>query len=384
MIYQFGIINQDCERKYMTKYRAGIIGLGYMGMLYDIGTRTGIWDGNDPTHIDRPLPDNLDIHRRVHMHEYGLREEQTYAAALNDRPEIQLVAGADRDIKRLEIFQKRYNVNGLYTDAIDMLKKENLDVVAIASNVKGRADLTCAAVDNGAKGILTEKPMVHTIEETDRMVKSCAEAGVPIVCGSTATSHPAFGEAKELIKNGEIGELLSIEAGSPAGQDQSWSYFIDGEPSWVVGMCDTERRQDGSDEFEGQGMLGCSDGVIVHFRKGAPRIRVTGTEGEFMQQVKTHPLRLFKNFDYKKAPSHVEIPWTDLNVDRGGAGTVFGLSDLIECMEGRLDEPKNSARRVAVAINVEIALKESSDIGGKRVDLPLQDRTLGLNYASHR
>ena len=53
-------------------------------------------------------------------------------------------------------------------------------------------------------------------------------------------------------------------------------------------------------------------------------------------------------------------------------------------MEGRLDEPKNSARRVAVAINVEIALKESSDIGGKRVDLPLQDRTLGLNYATHR
>ena len=53
---------------------------------------------------------------------------------------------------------------------------------------------------------------------------------------------------------------------------------------------------------------------------------------------------------------------------------------MVDCIEGRLDEPKNSGRRVATAIEVEIALKQSSSDGGARVDLPLQDRSLSLSY----
>ena len=52
----------------------------------------------------------------------------------------------------------------------------------------------------------------------------------------------------------------------------------------------------------------------------------------------------------------------------------------MDCLDGKLDEPKNSGRRVAVALEVEIALKVSSANGGRRVDLPLEDRSLGLNY----
>ena len=61
-------------------------------------------------------------------------------------------------------------------------------------------------------------------------------------------------------------------------------------------------------------------------------------------------------------------------------GAIYSLNDVIACMEGRLDEPKNSGRRVAVALEVEIALKQSSAQGGARVDLPLEDRSLGLHY----
>jgi hypothetical protein len=62
----------------------------------------------------------------------------------------------------------------------------------------------------------------------------------------------------------------------------------------------------------------------------------------------------------------------------------YALDDILACLEGRLDEPKNSARRVAVALEVEIALKVSSARGGVRVDLPLEDRSLGLSYSSFR
>ena len=61
-------------------------------------------------------------------------------------------------------------------------------------------------------------------------------------------------------------------------------------------------------------------------------------------------------------------------------GGVYCLADIMDCLAGVLDEPKNSGRRVAVALEVEIALKQSSVQGGGRVDLPLADRSLGLHY----
>ena len=61
-------------------------------------------------------------------------------------------------------------------------------------------------------------------------------------------------------------------------------------------------------------------------------------------------------------------------------GAIYSLNDVMRCIAGEMDEPKNSGRRVAVALEVEVALKLSSDMGGVRVDLPLEDRSLGLNY----
>ena len=61
-------------------------------------------------------------------------------------------------------------------------------------------------------------------------------------------------------------------------------------------------------------------------------------------------------------------------------GGIYCLDDVIACMEGRMDEPKNSGRRVAMALETEIALKESSKRDGQKMGLPLEDRSLGLNY----
>ena len=58
---------------------------------------------------------------------------------------------------------------------------------------------------------------------------------------------------------------------------------------------------------------------------------------------------------------------------------------LAERRDARASPARWTSRRtpgggVAVAIEVEVALKLSSDMGGVRVDLPLEDRSLGLNY----
>ena len=77
-----------------------------------------------------------------------------------------------------------------------------------------------------------------------------------------------------------------------------------------------------------------------------------------------------------------EVPWD--GPQTGTYGAIYSLADVMDCLAGKLDEPKNSGRRGAVALEVAIALKESSERRGARVDLPLKDRSLGLNYAWFR
>ena len=365
----------------MKKLKGGVIGLGWMGMLYDLAQRIG--DKFEIDDADRPTPE-LDVHKRIHHHEHPGNEGNPtgYADAIHDRPDVELVTAADRDVKRLDAFTQRYGNSNVYTDAEEMLKKEKLDIVAVATNTKGRAHFTCMASNLGAKGIFTEKPMAHTLAEVDAMVSTCAENGTALSCGAISTTHPSFERAKQLINEGAIGEVISIEASGPGAQHQNWSYFLDSEPDWVVGTGDKPRSESGSSEFKGQGMLVTKDGTIVHFRAGAPGVRITGSDGEieFDNTFQWSLSQKVKTRNYKRETSVItKMPWPhpQMMMPYGG---IYSLDDVIRTINGDLDEPKNSGRRVGIAIEVEIALKQSSSAGGAKIELPLKDRTLGLHY----
>ena len=353
-----------------------------MGLLYDLANRISYRFGVDSADdVDKPTPE-LNVHRRFYYHERHSPEgglPTSYSEALRDRPEIDLVAGCDRDRKRLQAFGERYGITALYTDGAEMLAKERLDIVAIATNTKSRPDLTCLAVEHGAKAIVTDKPMCHTLEEADRMVKVCRDAGVPLSCGAISTTHPSFAKAKELLKSGAIGDIVSMEtSGLPGAQHQNWSYFLESAPAWVVGTGDGPRLEEGSDEFQGQGLMVCHDGTTLHFRTGAPMLRISGTAGEMVFGPSDLRWRLWQDLETAAGEKRVETPWPDPQMTEYGA--ICSVADVMDCLAGKLDEPKNSGRRVAVALEVEIALKLSSAQGGQKVDLPLEDRSLGLNY----
>ena len=145
-----------------------------------------------------------------------------------------------------------------------------------------------------------------------------------------------------------------------------------------------ERRESGSDEFVGQGMMVTTDGDVVHFRQGAPLLRITGTEGEMVFQHSPTAWSLWSDIETPSGMRRIRVPWPGPQMVGDAYGVVYGLADIFDCLEGRLDEPKNSGRRVAMALEVEIAMKQSSAGGGVRLDLPLPDRSLGLNYAWYR
>ena len=78
-------------------------------------------------------------------------------------------------------------------------------------------------------------------------------------------------------------------------------------------------------------------------------------------------------------PQRLDIPWPEPQF-LAPYGAMYGLVDCLDCLDGRLDEPKNSGRRVGIAIEVTIGLKVSAARGGEKVSFPLQDRSARLEY----
>ncbi|MYK41047.1 MAG: hypothetical protein F4049_12600 [Gemmatimonadetes bacterium] len=125
-------------------------------------------------------------------------------------------------------------------------------------------------------------------------------------------------------------------------------------------------------------MVVAADGTVVHFRKGAPGVRLCGERGEMAFDY-GKGWRLWQQVEGPAGSAVAELDWPQpqFNVPYGA---VYCVDDVMRCLAGEMEEPKNSGRRVGVALEVEVALKVSAAQGGERVELPLQDRSLGLNY----
>ena len=86
-----------------------------------------------------------------------------HASGLVGLENVELVAGCDLSSAVLERFQDHWWENwpdlATYTSHCEMLEKESLDFVTIATSDHKHADLVVDAAEAGVKGIFCEKPM---------------------------------------------------------------------------------------------------------------------------------------------------------------------------------------------------------------------------------
>ena len=216
-----------------------MVGLGWTGVLYDVARRDGShrqgpwWDPAYKVEDTRRITPEVDVHRKFHHHDHPGNEglPSSYAEALWDRPEVELVAGAERDVGPPEDLRGPLRHRGPLYRRPGNVREGGAGYRGRLHQHQGPAFLTIKAAEAGAKAIFTEKPMAFTLEEADRMVKVCADRGIPLSCGAITTTHPSFAKAKELVTGGAIGEVTSIEARGPGAQHQNWSYFLDSPPA---------------------------------------------------------------------------------------------------------------------------------------------------------
>jgi predicted dehydrogenase len=105
----------------------------------------------------------------------------------------------------------------LYSDFRDVLARPDVDAVIQAAPDHWHAYINTAAARAG-KDIYGEKPLTRTVEE-GRLLSDCIERyGRIFQTGSQQRSDSRFRYACELVRNGRIGTVRTIEIGIPGGK----------------------------------------------------------------------------------------------------------------------------------------------------------------------
>lgn len=120
-----------------------------------------------------------------------------------------LVAVMRRNAEKAADYAKRHHVPKWYSNGTELINNPEVDAVYIATPPDSHASYAIEAMRAG-KPVYVEKPMARNYEECREMIRVSEETGMPLFVAYYRRSLPAFLKVKELIDNGEIGKVLSV------------------------------------------------------------------------------------------------------------------------------------------------------------------------------
>jgi myo-inositol 2-dehydrogenase/D-chiro-inositol 1-dehydrogenase len=173
---------------------------------------------------------------RIHVAMIGLGR-QTMAFNLPffvNEPDAQVVAVCDVDAWRLELASDRLERTCRDKEALNELRRKgsrsndyreviarsDVDAVMVATTDHSHVPISIAAVQAG-KDVCCEKPIARTIEEGRRLADAVAKHKRVFRTDSEFRAIPHLHRAVELVRNGFIGQIKSIQTSVPVGKQSS-------------------------------------------------------------------------------------------------------------------------------------------------------------------
>ncbi|WP_053368344.1 Gfo/Idh/MocA family protein [Bacillus sp. FJAT-27245] len=135
-------------------------------------------------------------------------------ALINNNEYAELAAVCDIDekmaVQRKEQYEEKVQGSDVkvYTDYIEMLEKEQLDVVTIASESGYHAKHAIDCMNNGTH-VLVEKPMALSVEDADKMIAVAKEKGKKICVSHQNRFNPPIQKLRRAIEEGRFGRIMS-------------------------------------------------------------------------------------------------------------------------------------------------------------------------------
>lgn len=257
-------------------------------------------------------------------------------------PNIQITAVCDLYKGRLEAANNRWGGKLFMTnDYMELLKRTDVDAVIIGTPDHWHMPISVAAL-NAGKHVYCEKPMVHSVDQGQKVIDAWKKSGKIMMVGSQGLSSLGNEKARELLANGVIGDLNYAEGfwarHSPEG---AWQYKIPADAStqtvsWDRYEIDKKHAFDPLRFFRWRNYLdygtGMSGDLFVHLFSslhfitnslGPTKIAALGGL-RYWKDGRDVPDVLLGSFDYPQSPQH---PGFDLslrcNFVDGTSGTTY-------------------------------------------------------------
>ena len=149
---------------------------------------------------------------KVRMAVIGLKTfgKNAHVKAIVANENAELVAVCDIVEEIAKKVADEYGVD-YYLDYKELLKREDLDAITIATPDQIHREIAVAAMAAG-KHVLCEKPLALSVEDCKAMVTASKEYGKKLMVGQICRLAPSFVLAKELVDRGEIGEIFFMES----------------------------------------------------------------------------------------------------------------------------------------------------------------------------
>jgi len=136
-----------------------------------------------------------------------------------------LVYTVDTNLARAQHLAAQYPGCIAATDWRDIVIRDDVDLVIVATTNDALAPVTLAAVQNG-KHVLVEKPAARSTRELAPVVEATKAAGVTVKVGFNHRFHPALRKAREIVDSGALGPLMYVRGryghGGRLGYEREW------------------------------------------------------------------------------------------------------------------------------------------------------------------
>ncbi len=114
--------------------------------------------------------------------------------------------------------------------SIDELLDSGLDAVSVCTSNATHAEITIKALRKGIS-VLCEKPMATSLQDAEAMDRTATESGKVLMIGQNQRLNATHRKAREIIRRGDIGKVLSFRTIFGHGGPETWS--IDpGKSTW--------------------------------------------------------------------------------------------------------------------------------------------------------
>ncbi len=136
-------------------------------------------------------------------------------------PAVAIYGLYDLNAERTAALAEQYGAKAFQSHQ-ELLSDPAIDAVSVCTANATHCEVTVAALQAG-KHVLCEKPMATTLSECEQMVEMAKKTGKFLMIGHNQRLARAHARARELILQGEIGDIVTFRTTFGHGGPETWT-----------------------------------------------------------------------------------------------------------------------------------------------------------------